>query len=140
MSRGPMELTVVEFPGHVPGDELAPELTRLVNADVIRIVDLVFIEKDANGDVSVFELRDREGEDAYEAFDELVYAVEGLIADEDLDEIAADVNAGNVAAVLLVEHMWAAKLAQITRDAGGQVVWTERIPAAVVEAVASVPA
>ena len=130
-----MELTVVEFPGPVPGEQLAPELRRLVEADVIRIVDLVFLEKDANGDVVVYELRDREGEDDYEAFDELVYAVEGLIADEDLDEIAADVEAGNTAAVLLVEHVWAAKLAEITRAAGGEVIWTERIPAAVVEAV-----
>jgi hypothetical protein len=111
-----------------------------VEADVIRIVDLVFIEKDAEGGVSIFELRDREGDDAYEAFDELVYAVEGLIADEDLGEIAADVDAGNIAAVLLVEHIWAAKLAEITRSAGGEVVWTERIPAAVVEAIAAVPA
>ena len=82
------------FPEPIPGAQLAPELRRLIDADVIRIIDLVFMEKDDNGDVVIFELRDREGEDAYEAFDELVYAVEGLIADEDLDEIAADVEAG----------------------------------------------
>jgi uncharacterized membrane protein len=137
VTRGPMELTVVEFPGAVPGEQLAPELRRLVEADVIRIVDLVFVEKDADGDVVVFELRDREGDDSYEAFDDLVHSVEGLIADEDLDEIAADVDAGNVAAVLLVEHVWAAKLAQITRAAGGEVVWSERIPAAVADAVSA---
>lgn len=140
MSRGPMELTIVEFPGDVPGDQLAPELRRLVDADVIRIVDLVFLEKDASGEVTTFELRDREGDDAYEAFDDLVYAVEGLIAMEDMDEIGADIKPGDVAAVLLVEHVWAAKLSEITRNAGGEVVWTERIPAAVVEAIAAVPA
>jgi len=137
VSRAPMELVVVEFSGAIPGAQLAPELRRLIDADVIRIVDLVFMEKDDNGDVVIFELRDREGEDAYEAFDELVYAVEGLIADEDLDEIAADVQAGRTAAILLVEHVWAAKLAEITRGAGGEVVWSERIPAAVAEAVAA---
>jgi uncharacterized membrane protein len=135
-----MELTIVEFPGDVPGDQLAPELRRLVDADVIRIVDLVFLEKDASGEVTAFELRDREGDDAYEAFDDLVYAVEGLIAMEDMDEIGADISPGDVAAVLLVEHVWAAKLSEITRNAGGEVVWTERIPAAVVEAIAAVPA
>ncbi len=135
MSRGPMELMVVEFPDGVPGDRLAPELARLVRADVIRIVDLVFLERDGAGDLTVFELRDRAGNDAYEAFDDLVYAIEGLIADEDLDEIAADVDAGNTAAALLIEHVWAARLAEITRSAGGEMVWSERIPAAVVEAV-----
>jgi hypothetical protein len=132
-----MELAVVEFPHGVPGERLAPELARLVDSGVIRIVDLTFVTKSADGTVSTFELSERDGEDDFEALDGILHAVEGLISEDDLAEIAAEVNAGATAAVLLFEHVWARDLREIMTSVGGEVAWTERIPAAVVEAVAA---
>jgi uncharacterized membrane protein len=131
-----MELAVVEFTDAVPGTRLAPELKRLVEADVIRIVDLAFVTKNADGTISTFELSDREGDAEYEALDEILYAVDGLISDEDLDDIAEDVSEGATAMIVLFEHAWATRLREIFDNAGGELVFTERISAAVVDAVA----
>jgi uncharacterized membrane protein len=130
MVRGPMELAVVEFMGDVPGTRLAPELKRLVEADVVRIVDLSFVTKNTDGTVSTFELADREGDPEFEALEEILYAVDGLVSDEDLDDIAEDVSEGATAMVVLIEHAWAGRLQEIMNDCGGEVVFTERISSA----------
>src|SRR5262245_22959937 len=110
MGRGPMELAVVEFTGDVPGIRLAPELKRLVEADIIRIVDLAFVTKNADGSIDTFELADREGDPDFEALDQILYAVDGLISDDDLDDIAEDVSEGATAMIVLFEHAWAGRL------------------------------
>jgi hypothetical protein len=130
-----MELTVVEFTGAVPGARLAPELRRLVDADVIRIVDVAFVSRAPDGTVEPFELADREGDPDYEPLDEVLAALDGLISDEDLDDIAEDVSAGATAMVLLFEHTWAGRLREIVGEAGGDVTYTERISTAVVDAL-----
>lgn len=130
-----MELAVVEFTDDVPGSRLAPELKRLVEADVIRIVDLAFITKNDDGTISTFELADREGDAEFEALDEILYAVDGLISDEDLDDIAEDVSEGATAMVVLFEHAWAERLRDIFDSAGGELILTERIPAPAVDAI-----
>lgn len=135
MSRGPMELVVAEFPGGVPGEALAPELRRLVDQDVIRIVDITFVRRHVDGTVSLLELSDHQGDPAYEALDTVVQAVDGLIAEQDLTEIADELGPDTTAIVLLFEHTWAGTLRGILSSAGGEVVFTERIPAPVVEAV-----
>lgn len=137
MGRGPLEMAVVEFMGDVPGSRLAPELKRLVEADVIRIVDLAFVMKNADGTVSTFELSDREGDPEFEALDEILYAVDGLIPEDDLDDIAEDISEGAIAMIVLFEHAWANRLREIMSDSGGDLVFTERISAAIVDAVSA---
>ena len=136
MSRGPMELVMIEFPDAVPGERLAPELKRLLDAGVIRVVDLAFIERTSDGDVSTFELSEREGEAAYEALDIIPETIDGLISEADLAALAENVDAGSTAAVILFEHMWANRLRDMVAAADGTVVYGERIPEAVAEAVA----
>jgi len=135
MSRGPLDLVVVEFPGDLPGGQLAPKIARLVEQGTIRMIDVAFVRKDADGSVETFELTEREGNAEYEAFDSIVQAVDGLIADDDLLAIAEELTPGTTAGVLLWENLWAADLRQSVLDAGGRVVLAERIPAPVVEAV-----
>jgi len=136
MTRGPMELIMIEFPDAVPGERLAPELRRLLDAGVIRVVDLAFIERTSDGDVSTFELSEREGEPAYEALDIIPETIDGLISEADLAALAENVDAGSTAAVILFEHMWANRLRDMVAAADGTVVYGERIPEAVAEAVA----
>jgi hypothetical protein len=136
MSRGPMELVMIEFPDAVPGERLAPELKRLLDAGVIRVVDLAFIERTSDGDVSTFELSEREGEAAYEALDIIPETIDGLISEADLAALSENVDAGSTAAVILFEHMWANRLRDMVAAADGTVVYGERIPEAVAEAVA----
>src|SRR5262249_56500107 len=125
-----MELVMIEFPDHVPGEQLAPELKRLLDAGVIRVVDLAFIERNRDGVVSTFELSEREGEAAYEALDLIPETIDGLISEADLTALAENVDPGSTAAVILFEHTWANKLRDMVMAADGTVVYGERIPEA----------
>ena len=137
MSRGPLDLVVVEFPGDLPGT-LAPKVARLVDQGAIRIIDVAFVRKDADGSVSTFELTERAGDSAYEAFDSIVQAVDGLIGEEDLAAIGAELGPGATAGVLLWENLWAAELRNDVQASGGRIALAERIPADVVEALETV--
>ncbi|HEY2792658.1 MAG TPA: DUF6325 family protein [Micromonosporaceae bacterium] len=135
-----MELIVIHFPDDVPGDQLVPEVRRLVAEKIVSIVDLAFITRAADGEVSTYELSEREGDDRYEMWDEVLTAIEGLISDEDMAEIAEGVEPGMTAAVLLFEHTWAQRFSEIVRDAGGELAFAERIPATVADVVATAAA
>jgi len=130
-----MELVMIEFPDAVPGEQLAPELRRLLDAGVIRVVDLAFIERNADGEVATFELSEREGDPAYEALDVIPETIDGLISDADLTALADNVDSGSTAAVILFEHVWANRLKEMVTAAHGAVVYGERIPEAVADAV-----
>jgi hypothetical protein len=49
---------IVAFPGNKFRGEIAPALADLVEANIIRIIDLAFVGKDADGNVVAFELSD----------------------------------------------------------------------------------
>ena len=53
---GPVEYIVVGFPGNEFNGQIAPELIALVESGTVRILDLIFIGKDAEGDVLAFEI------------------------------------------------------------------------------------
>src|SRR3954469_6492972 len=53
---GPVELLFVQFPGNQFTGEIAPALADLVESGTIRIIDLVFVAKDADGNSVGFEL------------------------------------------------------------------------------------
>ena len=124
---GPVEYVVIEFPGNRFKGEIVPALADLVDNKVIRILDVVFIKKDADETVSVLEF------DALDDVLEFGFATVdgeagGVLNEEDL-QMAAEVLAPNSSAALLVwEDRWAARLAQTIRDAGGRITAGERIP------------
>jgi uncharacterized membrane protein len=134
MAYGPAELIVVKFPGNQFRGEIAPALGDLIDAGTIRLIDLLFVMKDTDGSVTYLE--------AGEVFPDgplagvLAESDDGFISDEDVDDIAPEVEPGSSAAVMLFEHLWAAEFTQAIRNAGGELIYNERIPAAVVEEVA----
>lgn len=127
MTRGPLEYIVVEFPGNRFNGEIVPALDALVTRKVIRIVDLIFIKKDADGKVEAVELADLTPEESA-AFAKLDGEISGLLTEEDV-QIVADGLAPNSSAGLLVwENSWAARFAAAVHDADGRVVAHDRIP------------
>jgi Family of unknown function (DUF6325) len=131
MPIGPVEYIVIGFPENRFTGAIVPALTELVDSGTIRIIDLVFVKKDADGSVMSFE---------FDALEELAeYAgldgeAGGLLNEEDI-EIAADALEPNSSAALLVwEDAWAAPLATALREAGGVLLAGERIPYEIVEA------
>jgi hypothetical protein len=134
MSYGPIEFLVVKFPGNQFNGEIAPALKELVDNGLIRVIDLLFVGKDADGTVAVLDL-DELGEAIVTALDPLVAEVCGLLSDEDARRFASALEPNSSEGLLVFENIWASRFAQAIRNASGEVILNERIPHAVVEAV-----
>jgi hypothetical protein len=124
---GPVDYLVVEFPpgvSHFTG-EMAAELAKLVDAGTIRILDLLVMAKGADGEIEGMEIED------LEQVDELRKAEADLaeiLAVEDVANLAAAMEPGTTAGVLVWENTWAAPFASAARRSGGQVIANGRIP------------
>lgn len=124
---GPIDIVVIEFPDGQPKGEAAPLLLDLVDRGIIRILDLVFITKDADGSIAGIEISDLDSEGAGE-FVVFAGASSGILTEEDRQEAGNVIEPGTAAAVLVYENRWAAPFARAVRKAGGQLVAFERIP------------
>lgn len=124
---GPIDYLLVEWPGKQPNGEVAPHLVDLVDRGLIRILDLVFVAKDEEGNVAAIELADLGGEVAELAIFE--GASSGLLGDEDVEEAGGVLEPGTSAALLVFENAWAAPFVAAVRNSGGELVASGRIPA-----------
>lgn len=124
---GPVDWIVVEFPGSRFNGEMAPALRDLVERDLVRVLDLLVLKKDADGTLEAFELSDL---DPAEIGELRTYEAElaTLLSEEDVTAIAEAIEPGNSAAVLVWENSWAAPFASAVRRSGGQLVASGRIP------------
>jgi len=125
MPLGPVEYIVVSFPGNQFNGQIAPELVALVESGTIRILDLLFIGKDAEGTVVSFEID--ELADAL-GFDRLPGEVGGLIGPEDIEFVGAQLEANSSAALLIWEDVWATPFASAILESGGILLQGARIP------------
>jgi uncharacterized membrane protein len=130
---GPVDYAVIAFPGNKFRGEIAPAIAELVDAGTIRVIDVAFVGKNADGDAVAMELMELDP-DVQEGLDKAGVVVGGLFNEDDLMDIAADLPPETSAAVLVWENVWARKVTQAMRDAGGQLVTFERIPHDVVQA------
>jgi uncharacterized membrane protein len=129
----PVDFALVAFPGNRFKGEIVPALKELVDNGTIRILDLVFVEKDADGSVVVLEL-DELGDDETSAFDDLEGEISDLLSDGDLELAAESLEPGNSALLVVWENSWAARLVHALRGADFRLLAHERIPADAVEA------
>ncbi|HRW37487.1 MAG: hypothetical protein KDB04_07960 [Acidimicrobiales bacterium] len=132
MSIGPVEFLTIAFPGNRFDGSIVPELERLVSSGTVRIIDLVFVSKDAEGNITTYEYEDLEGDAA--AFGHLDGEAGDLISDEDIELAAADLDLESSAVFLLWEDLWAAPFAEAVRAADGVIVAGGRIPHEAVQA------
>ena len=130
---GPVDYAIVAFPGNEFRGEIAPALAELVDAGTIRIIDIAFVGKNADGDAVAMELTELDP-DVQDALDKIGVVVGGLFNEDDLMDVAEGLEPNNSAAVLVWENVWARKVTQAMRDAGGELVAFERIPHEVVQA------
>lgn len=138
MSQGPVEYLVVAFPSGSAIDKIAPELADLVDKNLIRILDAVVVAKDASGDVAAIELDELDGQ---AAFLEIDAEVGGLVGPDDISFVGEGLDPGVTAAVLLIEDLWAAPLADAVGRSGGALLEGARIPRDLVDAaLAALPA
>jgi Family of unknown function (DUF6325) len=130
---GPVDYMIVAFPGNEFKGDIAPALADLVASETIRIIDLAFVGKSANGDVVAMELTDIDPE-VRAGFERAGVEVNGLFNDDDLQAAGEELEPNSSAALLVWENVWARKVAQAMRDAGGVLLDFERLPHEVVQA------
>ena len=124
---GPVDYLIVEFPAgqqNFTGDGVR-ELVKLHESGIIRVMDILILQKAEDGTVIAQELGDLGDSD------ELV-ALEGqlvqTLAEDDVENLAAAMDPGSVAGVLVYENTWAAPFATALRQSGAQLVANGRIP------------
>lgn len=130
---GPVDYAIIAFPGNRFRGEIAPAIADLVDDGTIRIIDIAFVGKDADGTAVAMELTELDP-DVQEGLEKAGVEVGGLFNEDDLMDVAASLEPNNSAALLLWENVWARNVAQAMRDAGGVLVAFERLPHDVVQA------
>jgi uncharacterized membrane protein len=130
---GPVDYAIVGFPGNKFRGEIGPALAELVENETIRIIDIAFAGKDSNGDVTAMELTELDP-DVQQGLDAVGVEVNGLLSDDDIREAAEALDPDQSIALIVWENVWARKVTQAIRDAGGVSLAFERVPHDVVQA------
>jgi hypothetical protein len=132
MTIGPVEYVIIGFPDNRFTGQIAPELAKLIESGLINLIDLTFISKDADGNVTVVEF------DAVEelaAFAGLDAEIGGIINDEDIAHAAVSLEPNTSAALLMWENAWATPFAEAVRAANGVFLEGARVPHEIIELV-----
>ena len=124
---GPVDYMVVEFPAGASSftGEMASELRALADSGTIRVIDVLILTKDADGTVEATELSDIAELGELQAIEA---GLAELLAADDVDHLAAAMEPGSTAGVLIWENLWAAPFASAVRHSGGQLIANGRIP------------
>ena len=132
MGIAPVDYLAVAFPGNKFSGAILPEIKKLVDAATIRVLDLVIITKDEEGNVAAIE--------ASEASPELAASlaalgIEGknLLGQDDFEDIGEALEPNSTCGLMVWENVWAADFAKSLRDADGILLGQGRIPAALIE-------
>ncbi len=142
LTLGPVQMLIVGFTGDNFDGSIMKELDRLKEHDIVRLIDLLFVKKNEDGEIEVAQRSDLNAEEAQE-FGAIIGALVGLGADgEEGAEYGALAGAaelqdghvfdddavwylgdaipdGTAAAVALLEHRWAIPLRDKIAQAGG---------------------
>ena len=124
---GPVDYLVVEFPAGSSNftGEMAKELSSLVDRGIVRVLDLIVLQKDEEGNLEAFESDDLDEVDELRV---LETQVAEILAEEDVVNLAAAMENGSTASVIVWENSWAAPFASAARRSGGQLIASGRIP------------
>ncbi|MGB5952195.1 MAG: DUF6325 family protein [Ornithinimicrobium sp.] len=133
MTIGPIDVVIIGFPGNKFTGRIAPALMELVDSGTVRLIDLLFVSKGADGVVTVVEAADLDGEG--EVFAQVDVVQPGALGVEDAEEVSDDLEPNSSALLIAFENSWAATFVDACRAADAVVIDQIRIPADVGEAV-----
>jgi hypothetical protein len=124
---GPIDYLAVEWPDrHVTGEGFRL-LMDLVDRGIVRVLDVLFIGKDPDGNVSKIRVRDVEHSDA---LDERLWGLSsGLLDQSDIDQVAAAIEPGSLAGILVYENVWAVPMWTAIDRSSARLVGAGRIVA-----------
>jgi hypothetical protein len=135
MSLGPIEVIVAGFPGNRFNGKIMPALQSLVDRDIVSVVDGLLIMKDNEGVITFVELEEIDANDDAAALAGLLDQTDGLLSDEDVEELATALEPNSSAAALVLEHTWAKPLRDAIVDSDGVLIANFRVPGLVVQEV-----
>ena len=124
---GPVNWIVVEFPGTKLTGEIAPILNDYVDRGLIKVLDLLFLQKDQDGSFEAFEASDL-GDSEIGELRGYERDLAMVLSEQDVIDLAETIEPGSAAAVLVWENLWAAPFGAAVRHAGGQLAASGRIP------------
>ena len=131
MTYGPIDFIALEFETDQLKGEVIPVLLELVENKIIRLVDLVVVLKDEDGQYQALEMQEL-APDLVDILDPLEVEVTGMVQVEDIEMIAAELENNTTAAILLIENLWAIKFGDAVTRASGRLIMHDRIPYEVV--------
>lgn len=132
MAMGPTSVLAIQANGNKLKGEILMALAELVNAGTVRIIDVVAVKKDDNGNITAQEV-EQLGIDELRLFDPLKAQASGLLSNDDIEDIGKTLDNGSAAGLMILEHVWATQLAQAIQNAGGKVVMNQLIMPEVIE-------
>ena len=132
MPIGPVELVVLKYTGDRFTGVPAAKIQAMIDARVIRIIDVILARKGADGEITILEINELEDEDSG-TFDPMVVDVTGYLNHDDVRTLTANWEPRTTAVILLFENLWRGQLIEDIKESGGEVVLSERIPGSVIE-------
>ena len=132
MAIGPVDVYIIGFPGNRFSGRITPAIMELVENGTIRILDLLFVMKDADGVVTTVAAAnlDEDGAD----FLRIDVTQPGALGPEDAEEVADDLPSNSSALLVAFENLWLARMVDALQAADAVVIDSIRIPADVVQA------
>jgi hypothetical protein len=134
MTYGPIDFLALDFETDKLKGEILPELLELVQKKIVRVIDLLVIQKYEDGHHEAVEM-EQLAPDLLALFDPLDAEISGIIQVEDIANVAGAMENGTTAAILMVENLWAIRFAEAVVRAEGKMLHYERIPFEVVNEV-----
>ena len=131
MTYGPIDFVALEFKGNQFKGEIFPEIMNLVNKEIVRVIDIIVVQKDADGKITHREMQEHDN-DVLSVFDPLKAEINGMIQVEDIEMIGEKLENNTTAALLMFENLWAIKFVEAVENANGRAVMHVRIPHEVV--------
>jgi uncharacterized membrane protein len=135
MTIGPLEIVVIGFEGNNFRGEIAPELERLQREGTIRVIDLIFVAKNASGEIIATEIEELDA--AYGArYGSIAADLRGVLTEEDVANVALELSPNTAALIALFEHAWAVGFKEAAQRAGGVLLGSERVSPEVINELA----
>ena len=122
---GPVDVAVIAFEGGEFSADVAPVLADLQSSGTVKVIDMVFVRKAADGSTSVVELAD---DAVADVFGRITDSQVDLLSEADLADLAEALTPESSAMVVVWENSWAARFADSVRASRGRVAMLERIP------------
>lgn len=116
---GPLEYIVMSVDDDQFVQTVLPELQAIHDGGHIRVVDLLFAHKNADGTLMVEEVPDLDPHVA-QRYGAIADSLTGLLTPEDIDQLASMAPLDTGVAIALFEHTWTLRLTDAVHQAGGQ--------------------